>query len=125
MTVIIAKVYATWCHFCTELIPEWDKMKTILPNSITVVEFESEEKEDLSKFEAEHNTKIEVSGYPTIFKIRPGNPPEYFDNSIDKTAENLKKWVLEKPKKKSSFRKRSIKKQKQNRRKTNKRISFM
>lgn len=87
--IIIGKIYANWCGHCTALKPEWDKMKSEIKNlPIEIVEIEESEKDRLSAFTEKY--KIQVDGYPTIFKIT--NTTEYYHGPPE--AEAIKTWAL-------------------------------
>jgi len=88
-TKILGKIYANWCGHCTELKPQWDKMKTDLKNHpIEIVEIEESEKQRLEDFKKKH--KVKVAGYPTIFKII--GRVEYYKGPRD--SESIKHWAL-------------------------------
>ena len=90
--IIVGKVYANWCGHCQELIPKWAALKQNMAKSnIEFVEFEEAEVDKRNEFEAKH-TPLEVNGYPTIFKIHPGKPVEYYNGS--RTTEDMKQWIL-------------------------------
>lgn len=109
--IIVGKIYADWCGHCIALKPEWDKMKSQIKKShIEFIEIEASETTDLEKFENQHNTKIQVNGYPTIFKIT--EHVEYYQGPRD--ANNLQKWALSNNKRQGG----SSRKNKKSKRKT-------
>lgn len=90
MSIIVGKVYADWCGYCTQLAPEWEKLKLMLPTT-TFVEIEQSNEKYMAEFKAKHPT-LKVSGFPTIFKIGHNNKIEYYTGS-DRRAPALKRWV--------------------------------
>jgi len=70
---IIGKIYANWCGHCKALKVEWPKFKKMVESKgishIDFVEIEESEKKRIDAFKREHG--IEVSGYPTIFRMTP------------------------------------------------------
>jgi thiol-disulfide isomerase/thioredoxin len=90
--IIIGKVYADWCGHCQALKPKWEQLKRILPKGrVQTVEIEEAETEKRAQFEKTHKKTINVSGYPTIFKIVNGKI-EYY--SGPREPEDMKRWVL-------------------------------
>jgi thiol-disulfide isomerase/thioredoxin len=97
--IIIGKVYADWCGYCQALKPKWEQLKKILPKGrVQTVEIEETETDKRSQFEKKHKKTINVSGYPTIFKIVNGKI-EYY--SGPREPEDMKRWVLSTPNKKT------------------------
>ena len=97
--VVVGKLYATWCHFCNELLPEWEKVKhyleekhrEIMPNSkirykvVAIEQTQMEKKIPLlnSRYLANSEQKVvPPNGFPTIFRIYGGRL-EYFNGSRD------------------------------------------
>jgi thiol-disulfide isomerase/thioredoxin len=116
MKTIVGKVYANWCGHCQDLKPKWAILKQIIPKSrVEFVEFEETEEAQRTAFEQKHRLTINVSGYPTIFKITPNHKIEYY--SGPREPANMKQWILssskhsKKPHTKKRFR-RSRKTQK-------------
>lgn len=100
--IIIGKVYADWCGHCQALKPKWEKLKQILPKGrVQTIEIEEAETDKRAEFEKKHKKTINVRGYPTIFKIVNGKI-EYYSGLRE--PEDMKRWVLSTPHKKS-FRK--------------------
>ena len=90
--IIIGKVYADWCGHCQALKPKWEQLKKILPKGrVQIVEIEEAETDKRAQFEKTHKKTINVSGYPTIFKIVNGKI-EYY--SGPREPEDMKRWVL-------------------------------
>ena len=105
--IILGKVYANWCGYCEELKPKWEQLKQILPKGrVQTVEIEEAETDKRAKFEKTHKKTINVSGYPTIFKI-VNNKIEYY--SGPRELEDMKRWVLSTPNKKTFRRHRNTK----------------
>ena len=97
--IIIGKVYADWCGHCQALKPKWEQLKQILPKGrVQTVEIEETETDKRAQFEKKHKKTINVSGYPTIFKI-VNNKIEYY--SGPREPEDMKRWVLSTPNKKT------------------------
>jgi thiol-disulfide isomerase/thioredoxin len=116
--IIVGKVYADWCGYCTELIPEWRKLKSLLPNNVTFVQIEDSQKLKREKFEKKHGPLV-VNGFPTIFKIHPGQKIEYYTSGA-RTAEAIKAWVLTNARKTKNNMRYTYKKALKNRRQTRK-----
>ena len=94
MSIIVGKVYANWCGHCQSLKPEWKKMKQSIPKgSVRLIEIEESETGKRAQFEKTNNVTLDVNGFPTIFKIQPGKPVEYY--SGERTAEIMKQWILQ------------------------------
>ena len=88
-TKIIGKIYANWCGHCNELKPHWNIVKNDLKNHpIEIVEIEDSEVARLAAFKKKHG--LQVSGYPTIFKIL--GKVEYYNGPRD--AKSIKQWAL-------------------------------
>lgn len=106
-TIIIGKVYADWCGHCEALKPKWEKLKEILPKGrVQTIEIEESETEKRTEFEKKYNKTINVNGYPTIFKI-VNNKIEYY--SGPREPEDMKRWILSTPNKKTFRRHRNTK----------------
>lgn len=98
MKTIVGKVYANWCGHCQELEPKWKALTTMLPPSrFEFVDFEEAESQKRSDFENKHGIKLNVSGYPTIFKMNPKRKVEYY--SGPREPKDMKQWALSKAKK--------------------------
>jgi thiol-disulfide isomerase/thioredoxin len=98
MRTIVGKVYANWCGHCQELAPKWAILKKGLPkNRFEFIEIEESESNKRSNFENRIKKQLKVNGYPTIFKIRPNGPVEYY--SGERTPEDMKRWALSSNKK--------------------------
>ena len=107
--IIVGKVYANWCGYCQELKPKWGELKNNMSNSnVEFVEFEEADVNGRNAFEAAHKP-IEVNNYPTIFKIKPNGPVEYYNGS--RTPEDMEEWIL--PSKKIFRRKKQTRNKKQ------------
>lgn len=75
-------IYANWCGHCQMLKPKWDEAKTMLNERVSVIEIEDSDpykndKIDMLNNELNGSQKVEVMGYPTLFKIRD-NKLEYY-----------------------------------------------
>ena len=86
--LIIGKVYADWCGYCQQLKPEWKKLKKM--SKAKFVEFESNQTQEKSDFENIHGIQLQVSGYPTIFKITPNKEVQYYNGP--RTAADIHRW---------------------------------
>ena len=105
MKIVLGKVYANWCGHCQVLKPEWKALKKLIPKGLfQFIEIEESEIEKRSNFEKKMNVKLDVNGYPTIFKIHPNKQIEYY--SGPRTANDMRKWVLSSPVKKTMKRSR-------------------
>ena len=103
---IVGKIYATQCGYCQMLKPEWDKMKSNIgnkTNQLQIVEIEANETAKMEDFKRKY-PKLQVNGYPTIFKIHTNNHIEYY--SGERTAPAMQKWALQKNAKKQTFRRK-------------------
>ena len=89
---IIGKIYAEWCGYCQMLKPQWDEMKEKLDSKTQIIDLEIGEKDKLNDLLKKY-PKLEVSGYPTIFKIKNENI-EYY--SGDRSANDLLRWASKK-----------------------------
>jgi len=109
MTIILGKVYANWCGHCKSLKPEWKALKKSIPKGrVKFIEIEESEIEKRSKFETKMNLKLNVSGYPTIFKIGPNKTIEYYNGT--RTAYDMRKWAFSSPGEKTAKRREPHKK---------------
>jgi thiol-disulfide isomerase/thioredoxin len=95
---LVCKIYANWCGHCQELAPKWAILKKGLPkNRFEFIEIEESESHKRTNFENRIKKQLKVNGYPTIFKIHPNGPIEYY--SGERTPEDMKHWVLSSNKK--------------------------
>lgn len=109
MPIIVGKVYANWCGHCQMLKPEWAKLKQSIPNGrVQFIEIEESESEKRSHFENKMKTKLNVNGYPTIFKIHTKKPVEYYTGP--RTADHMRRWIMANKKTKNITMKRTNKK---------------
>jgi len=97
-TQIIGLVHANWCGQCTSLMPEWHKMKVDLQNInnmkvLTIEEANSQPQiDDINNTYLKHfSNKLEVNGYPTIFKITNNRGLEYYGGRRHQL--DLVKWA--------------------------------
>ena len=95
--VIVGKVYADWCGHCQMLKPEWAKMKHHIYSKRGkkhIVFAEIEEKQidkKLRKLEKDHSVKVNVNGYPTLFRIE-GGKVKYYNGNRQSNA--MSHWYL-------------------------------
>jgi thiol-disulfide isomerase/thioredoxin len=122
MSIIVGKVYANWCGHCQDLKPKWQTLKNILPkNRVQFVEIEEAETYKRARFEKIHRTKINVNGYPTIFKII-NNKIHYY--SGPREPEDMKRWILSTPNKKTFRRSKSNRRHQRTQRSIAKKTGF-
>ena len=94
--IILGLIYAEWCPHCVRMKPEWNKMKNDLQNdkNYSIVEIEADQpdkQERIVELETNLNDKkIDMAGYPTIFKLKNGDI-EYYDGN--RVANEIKSWV--------------------------------
>ena len=95
--IVVGKVYADWCGHCQMLKPEWAKMKKHIyskKGKKHVVFVEIEEKQIESKLrplEKEHSVKVNINGYPTLFRISGGKVVYYNGN---RQSNEMSRWYL-------------------------------
>lgn len=95
--LIVGKVYADWCGHCQTLKPEWAKMKKHIHHKKgkrNVIYEEIEEKQidsKLRKLEKDHNVKINVKGYPTVFEVKNGKV-KYYEGP--RHSDQMANWYL-------------------------------
>ena len=87
---IIGLVYAKWCPHCTAMKPQWDIMKSKLRPNCRVVEIEDSDYDKQTKLDNLNNDiksdeKLQIHGYPTMFKINNGKV-DYYNGSRDSTS---------------------------------------
>ena len=75
-------IYANWCGHCQMLKPKWEEAKKMLNHNVSVIEIEDSDPYKHDKIEMLNNElngeqKVEVMGYPTLFKIQD-NKLEYY-----------------------------------------------
>lgn len=91
----IVLIYANWCPHCQSMKPQWNELKNQLGSTIETIEIEdSDFDKDIKLRNIENNKlngeKIEVYGYPTMFKIKNGRADYYGGN---RTASEMYNWV--------------------------------
>lgn len=95
--VIVGKVYAKWCGHCKNLKPEWKRMKKHInqkKGKKHIVYAEIEENEigtKLRNVEIQNNVKVQIDGYPTLFRI-VGGKLEYYNGN--RQSEQMADWYL-------------------------------
>ena len=95
MQLIVGKVYANWCGHCHHLKPEWKKLKNMISNKqvrVQFIEIEESESAKRATFEKKIKASLNVSGFPTIFKVQFGKPVEYYTGP--RTADAMRTWIL-------------------------------
>jgi len=93
MKIIVGKVYANWCGHCHHLKPEWNKLKNMVPKGrVQFIEIEESESAKRANFEKKIKASLNVSGFPTIFKVQFGKPVEYYTGK--RTADAMRAWIL-------------------------------
>ena len=94
--IVVGLVYANWCPHCTQMKPQWNKMKNEFNGNdhYTVVEIEADQpdrQERITELESKLNGKtIDAAGYPTIFKLNNGDI-EYYNG--ERNASDMKQWA--------------------------------
>lgn len=92
-TVVL--IYANWCPHCRNMKPQWNELKNKLGHTVETIEIEdSDFDKDMKLYNIENQKlngeKIEVYGYPTMFKIHNGHADYYGGN---RTASDMYNWV--------------------------------
>lgn len=92
-TVVL--IYANWCPHCQAMKPEWNELKNQLGSTVETIEIEESDFDKDMKLQNIENQKlngekIEVYGYPTMFKIHNGHADYYGGN---RTATEMYTWV--------------------------------
>jgi len=62
--------YATWCHYCQEFSPQWEKFKNMINNKIEAMEYEASK-------DADKVDENKITGFPTIMVTKDGNTMQY------------------------------------------------
>lgn len=83
----VLNVYAKWCGWSKKLLPEWTKVENYYKNNNNIVIRKVEENEDNELIQ-----KLQIAGFPSIFKIRNGEIQE-FPHNEKRTADNIIKWI--------------------------------
>jgi thiol-disulfide isomerase/thioredoxin len=90
--ILIGKVYANWCGHCISLKPEWKKMKNYIKKNFKHIQFIEAESSEINKVEyIKNNHKVNVKGYPTIFKIKENGELEYYMG--ERFTKELVEWA--------------------------------
>ena len=92
-TVVL--IYANWCPHCQAMKPEWNELKNQLGSTAETIEIEdSDFDKDIKLHNIENQKlngdKIQIYGYPTMFKIHNGHADYYGGN---RTATEMYNWV--------------------------------
>jgi len=96
--ITVGLIHANWCGHCQALKPHWDKMKNEMKISNKNKKFDFVEIEDSDHMKEQKinninkklkGNKINIKGYPTIFKIKGGNL-EYYEG--ERESNSLKNW---------------------------------
>jgi hypothetical protein len=96
--VHVILIHSNGCGYCTQLMPEWDRMEDIvqkddgLNQQCEVVKIESAEVDDkIEKYKALIGHRdIPINGYPTIVSIKGGKLHSYKE---ERSAEALVNWI--------------------------------
>ena len=72
---IIYLVYADWCGHCTNLKPDWEKLKNEFGNSVSFIDINEKNKSAVEKLSNKH--RLNIDGYPTIFGVKKGSLINY------------------------------------------------
>jgi len=95
--IVVGKVYADWCGHCQMLKPEWAKMKKHIYSKkgkkhVVFVEIEENHIESkLRKLEKDQGVKVNINGYPTLFRISGGKVVYYNGN---RQSDEMSRWYL-------------------------------
>jgi thiol-disulfide isomerase/thioredoxin len=107
--VVVGKVYAEWCGHCIAMKPQWTQLETHFesqqersPHAKTKYEVVSISSDELATkkpqveqmYLSNTGNKIDVKGYPTIFKIVDGKI-EYYNG--ERRYSPMLRWFLAKP----------------------------
>lgn len=88
-------IYANWCPHCRDMKPEWNELKNQLGDTVETIEIEDSDFDKDMKLHTIRNQKlngekIDVYGYPTMFKIHNGHADYYGGN---RTTSDMYNWV--------------------------------
>ena len=96
--IVIGKVYANWCIHCKYLNEkEWPKMLKLINKQKGKIDIHPEEinememEKKLENIKDKYNISIEVTGFPTLFRIENGKVSYY---AGERKAKKLAKWYL-------------------------------
>jgi thiol-disulfide isomerase/thioredoxin len=96
--IVIGKVYANWCGHCKDLNEkEWPKMLELINKQKGKIDTypeeieESEMEKKLENIKDKYKVSIEVTGYPTLFRIQNGKVSYY---AGERKAAKLANWYL-------------------------------
>jgi thioredoxin-like negative regulator of GroEL len=92
--ITVGLIYANWCGHCQALKPEWRKMKRGLHGkNCHYLEIEDSDPHKDRKMAHVNSRlkmgKLEVNGYPTVFRIKDGKI-EYYQG--DRSASAMAQW---------------------------------
>ena len=121
---LVGLAYANWCGHCTAMKPEWDKMKDGIRNhpahkdKIEIMEVEDGEPGKDAKFanmnaKLHPGKKLEVRGFPYLFRIVGGTAHEYKGK---RDAPSMMAWAVSPPQQKNAQYQYGGKKKTRNRR---------
>ena len=97
---IVGLIYATWCGYCNQMKPAWDKFAENIKNDDGFKNLGGIVKEiESAELDVENNTilkdihiDLKRETYPCIFKVNKGKLSYY---KGDRTEEAFKKWALD------------------------------
>ena len=96
---LVVIVHAHWCGACKQTMPIWEEFKTLSngkhSHQLEIIDIEEKYKDIkipmLENTHLKNGEKVNVSGYPTIFKIVGGHIQYYNGN---RTPQHFLDWAL-------------------------------
>lgn len=92
---VFGRIYANWCGHCTNMKPDWRKLKKENKHNMICVDIEEQEQSKkvprFNKFVNPSPALQFASGYPYIFRVVNQQLEEY--TSSDRTYDALQAWL--------------------------------